>query len=138
MLADILKFTPTPLIGESIEEYEYHECDPITGTNLNNCGDVRISIESKDVFTHPCESNLIFEGRLTKADCTAYANADEVGLTNNGIMHLFRRIEYHLSNLLIDSLSYPGQATTILGLLKYPDDFSKAQGLNQLWYKYNS
>ena len=23
----------------------------------------------------------------------------------------------------------------MLGLLKYPDDFSKAQGLNQLWFK---
>ena len=23
----------------------------------------------------------------------------------------------------------------MLGMLKYPDDFSKAQGLNQLWYK---
>ena len=23
----------------------------------------------------------------------------------------------------------------MVGLLKYPDDFSKAQGLNQLWYK---
>ena len=50
-------------------------------------------------------------------------------------MHLFSRIEYHLSNQLIASLNYPGQATTMLGLLKYPDDFSKAQGLNQLWYK---
>ena len=26
----------------------------------------------------------------------------------------------------------------MLGLLKYPDDFSKAQGLNQLWYKYTA
>ena len=50
-------------------------------------------------------------------------------------MHLSSRIEYHLSDLLIESLSYPGQATTMLGLLKYPDDFSKVQGLNQLWYK---
>ena len=33
------------------------------------------------------------------------------------------------------SLNYPGQATAMLGLLKYPDDFSKAQGLNELWYK---
>ena len=48
---------------------------------------------------------------------------------------LFRSIEYYLSNLLIESLIYPGQATTILGLLKYPDDFSKARRLNQLWYK---
>ena len=36
---------------------------------------------------------------------------------------------------MIESLTYPGQATTVFGLLKYPDDFSKAQGLNQLWYK---
>ena len=50
-------------------------------------------------------------------------------------MHLFSRIEYYLSNQLIESLNYPGQATTMLGLLKYSDDFSKAQSLNQLWYK---
>ena len=30
---------------------------------------------------------------------------------------------------------YLGQPTTMLGLLKYPDDFSKSKGLNQLWYK---
>ena len=39
---------------------------------------------------------------------------------------------------MIESLNYPGQATTVLGLLKYPDDFSKAQGLNQFWYKNTS
>ena len=73
---------------------------------------------------------MICEGRLTKADGTLYANADVVALTNNANMHLFSRIEYHLSNELIVSLNYPGQTTTMLGLLKYPDDFSKAQGLN--------
>ena len=123
-MADILKFTDNPIIDEGIEEYKYHEYDPITGTNLNNGGDIRISIESQYVFTHPSESYLIFEGRLTKADGTAYANTDEVALTNNAIMHLFSRIEYYLSNQLIESLNYPGQATTMLGLLKYKDDFS--------------
>ena len=44
MMADILKFTNNPIIDESIEEYEYHEYDPITGTNLNNGGDIRNSI----------------------------------------------------------------------------------------------
>ena len=131
MMADILKFTETPLIDESIEEYEYHKYDPITGTNLNNGVNIRISIESQDVFTHRSESYLMFKSRITKADGTTYANADEVALTNNAIMHLL----YHLSNQLIGSLNYPGQATTMLGLLTYPDDFSKAQGLNQLSYK---
>ena len=92
MMTDILKFTETPIIAESVEEYEYQEYDPITATNVNNGGDIRISIESQDVFTHPSESYLIFEGRLTKADNTAYANAHEVALTSNMIMHIFSQI----------------------------------------------
>ena len=97
MMADILKFTDTPITDESIEEYEYHEYEPITGTSLNNGGDIRISIESQDILTHPSESYLIFEGRLTEAEGALYVNADEVALTNNAIMHPFSRIEYHLS-----------------------------------------
>ena len=72
MMSDILKFTDTPIIDESIEEYEYHEYEPMTGTSLNNGVNVRISIESQDVFTHSRESYFIFEGRLTKADDTLY------------------------------------------------------------------
>ena len=86
MMADILKFTETPLIDESIEEYEFHEYDPTTGTNLNNGGDIIINIEWLDVPTHPSESDSIFKDRLTKDYDTSYANADEVALTNNAIM----------------------------------------------------
>ena len=134
-MADILKFTDNTIIDESIEEYEYHEYETITGTSLNNGGDIKTSIESQDLFTHPSESYLIFENRLTKADGIPYANADKVALTNTAIMHLFSWIEYHLSNPLIESLNYRGQATTMLGLLKFPNYFLKDQGLNQLWYK---
>ena len=74
MMTDIFKFTDTPIIDESIEDYEYHEYEPITGTSLNNGGDIRISIESQDVFTLPGESYLIFEGCLTKADSTVDYN----------------------------------------------------------------
>ena len=42
MIADITTFTDTPIIDESIEEYKYHKS--ITGSSLNNGGDVRISI----------------------------------------------------------------------------------------------
>ena len=50
-------------------------------------------------------------------------------------MHLFKRIRYDLSGQEIENIEHPGQVTTMLGLLKYPDDFSKSKGLNQLWYK---
>jgi hypothetical protein len=132
---DMLKIDETFAKDESIEEYEYHEYEPITGANLNNPGEIRISVETQDIFYHPSESYLIFEGRLTKADGTAYGNDDVVTITNNGMMHLFSNIKYHLSGQEIESLFYPGQTTTMLGLLKYPDDFQKSQGLNQLWYK---
>ena len=119
-MTDILNFTDTQIIDESIEEYEHHEYEPFTGTSLNNGGDIRISIESQDIFTHPSERYLIFEGRLTKADGIAYVNADEVALTNNAIMHLFSRIEYHLSNQLIASLHYPGRVYIICTWLVQP------------------
>ena len=92
MMADILKFTDSSIIDESIEEYEYHDYEPITGTSLNNGGHIRIIIESQDVFTHHSESYLIFEGRLTKADGKLYVNADEVALTNNTIMHILAEL----------------------------------------------
>ena len=60
-MADILKFTDIQIIDESIEDYEYHEYEPIAGTSLNNSGDIGISIESQDVFIHLRESYLIFE-----------------------------------------------------------------------------
>ena len=136
MSSEILNWTESPSIDESIEKYEFHEYEPIAGKNLNDTGgEIRINIELQDLMTHPAESYIQFEGRLTKADGTAYANTDAVALTNNGLMYLFKQITYALSNQEIESVYNPGQATTMLGMLKYPDDFAKAQGLNQLWTK---
>ena len=134
---DILNITEKPEIEQLIEEYEYHSYEPITGTNLNNPGEIRINIETHDLFTHPSESYLVFDGMLVKnADDAAYENADVISLTNNGLMHLFSNIKYQLSGQEIESVFHPGQATTMLGLLKYPgDDFQKSVGLNQLWFK---
>jgi len=58
----------------------------------------------------------MFEGKLTKADSTAYANADAVALTNDGLMHLFSQISYQLSNQDIETVFHPGQATTMIGI----------------------
>ena len=132
---EVLKITDKPTVDESIEQCEYHEYEPIMGTNLNSAGDIRINIEQQDIFTLPCEAYLQFEGRLTKNDGTAYADADAVTLTHNGLMHLFSRISYQLSNQDVETVGHPGQATTMVGMLKYPNDFQLAQGLNQLWYK---
>ena len=118
----ILRITDPIPSDNSIDKYEEIEYEPVAGTNLNGSGqDIRLTIETQDIFTHPSESFLIIEGRLLKINNNSYGNADLITLTNNGIE--------------IESLVHPVQATTMLALLKYPDDFSKSKGLNQLWYK---
>ena len=140
----ILRITDPILKDDSIDKYEEIEYGYVAGTNLNAPGqDIRLTIETQDIFTHPSESYLIVEGELTKAGVNPPNNPryganvanDLITLINNGIMHLFKRIRYDLSGQEIENLMHPGQATTMLGLLKYPDDFSKSKGLNQLWYK---
>ena len=86
---------PVPVI-EDVERYQYIYFNPISGTNLNN-GDIRINIESQDQFFHPSESYLLIEGQLLKAAGGLYGNDDNITLTNNGIMYLFRNIRYELS-----------------------------------------
>ena len=123
-MIDILKITDPVPSDDSINKYEHFEYEPVTGTNFNYTGgDIRIHIETQDLFTHPSESFLIIEGCLTKVDGTDYANVDNISLTKNAPTHLFKSIQYELSGQVIEKTLYPGQATTILGLLKCPDDF---------------
>ena len=132
----ILRITKPILKDDSIDKYEDIEYEPIAGTNLNSSGkDIRLYIETQDIFTHPSESYLIIEGRLTKENGTPYLDANAISITNNAMVYLFKRIQYKLSGQEIENIMHPGQATTMLGLLKYPDDFSKSKGLNQSWYK---
>ena len=135
-MADILQITEDIPVDDSIYEYEYKEYNPIAGNigDLNR-GSIVIVIEAQDIYTHPAESFLIVEGELIKNDDTRYLLNDEVALTNNGIMYLFSDVRYHLASHEIEVLQNPGHATTMLGMLKYPDDFSKSQGLNQCWIK---
>ena len=143
-MSSILRITDPILKDDSIDKYEDIAYEPVVGTNLNSPGqDIRLVIETQDIFTHPSESYLIVEGELTKANVNPPDNPrydpnnanDLITLTNNGIIHLFKRIRYELSGQEIENIMNVGQATTMIGLLKYPDDFSKSKGLNQLWYK---
>ena len=134
-MADILQIIEDIPVDESIYEYEYKEYNPIAGAPLNR-GSIVITIESQDIYTHPAESYLIVEGKLVKnADGSVYDADTLITLINNGIMYLFSDVRYHLASHEIEVLQNPGHATTILGMLKFPDDFSKSQGLNQCWIK---
>ena len=138
-MADILQLTEDIPVDDSIYEYEYKEYNPIVGTDLNR-GSIVLTIESQDIYTHPAESFLIIDGQLQRTipdpnrnNSIDYEDVDVITLINNGMMYLFSDVRYHLASHEIEVLQNPGQATTMLGMLKYPDDFTKSQGLNQLW-----
>ena len=133
-MADILQITEDIPVDDSIYEYEYKEYNPIVGTDLNR-GSIVLTIESQDIYTHPAESFLIIDGQLIKNNNTVYDDGDHITLINNGMMYLFSDVRYHLASHEIEVLQNPGHATTMLGILKYPDDFYKSHGLNQLWIK---
>ena len=132
-MADILQITEDIPVDDSIYEYEYKEYNPIVGTDFDR-GSIVIVIESQDIYTHPAESYLTIEGQLLLDTGNPYVNGDKVALINNGIMYLFSDVRYHLASHEIEVLQNPGHATTMLGMLKYPDDFTQSQGLNQAWY----
>ena len=141
-MADILQITEDIPVDDSIYDYEYKEYNPIVGTNLNR-GSIVLTIESQDIYTHPAESFLVIDGRLTRRnppgapanplDPLTFTDVNITTLINNAMMYLFSDVRYHLASHEIEVLQNPGHATTMLGLLKYPDDFNKSQGLNQLW-----
>ena len=139
-MADILQITEDIPVDDSIYDYEYKEYNPIVGTDLNR-GSIVLTIESQDIYTHPAESFLVIEGELRRRARAVdgavqyYANDAVVTLINNAMMYLFSDVRFHLASHEIEVLQNPGHATTILGLLKYPDDFNKSFGMNQLWVK---
>ena len=131
--SDILNFTEEIIVDEDIERFEFHEYESVN-KNLNNTSEIRISIEQQDLFTLPSEAYILVEGRLTKSsDGASYADTDAITLVNNGIMYLFNQISYQLSNQDVETIFEPGQATTMLGYLKYPVEFQLGEGMNQLW-----
>ena len=88
----IFRITDPIASNNSIDRYEDIEYEPVAGTTLNNSGgDIRLYIETQDSFTHPSESFLIIEGRLIKANNNSYGRDDLITLTNNGVMHLFKK-----------------------------------------------
>ena len=100
----ILRIKEPILKDDSIDKYEDIEYEPIAGTNLNSSGkDIRLYIETQDIFTHPSESYLIIEGRLTKENGTPYLDANAISITNNAMVYLFKRIQYKLSGQEIEN-----------------------------------
>ena len=127
---DILKLTEKPIEDLSIYSKDLFPFKPITGTEYNNPGVIQINIENQDQYFLPHQSYLEIEATFKKAAGTRFGREDLATLTNNGILHCFSNIKYHLGGNEIESVNYPGHATGMMGMLKYDKSYS---GLGQCW-----
>ena len=133
-----LNITEKPLIDESVVNYQFREYEPQSQQTINAVGEIRIEINNQDAFTHPAESYLHFEGQLQTNARVDYGANDRISLINNAMMYMFTNIRLQMNNQDIETLYYPGHATTMIGLLKYSDDFASSSGLMLCWQKDSS
>ena len=138
MSVDIYQWPEAVLIDETTEEYEYFEYSPDSETleSLNGIREIRFTIDALSTFIHPAKSFLYFEGQILREDNNnMFADAQNVTLANDGIMHLFSEMKYSINGQPIEDILNPAISSIMLGMLRYPDDFSKSKGLMQCWFK---
>ena len=66
----ILELHESHATDESIKSCEYDEYQPITGTQPNSAGQIKITIENQDQFLHLHNNYLLIAGNVLKADDT--------------------------------------------------------------------
>lgn len=54
----------------------------------------------------------------------SFIDTKKVNFINNGILHLFSRINYSIAGNEIDSIDSPGIATAIKGIVSFNDDIA--------------
>src|SRR5271169_966300 len=134
---EMLDISEPHLYDESICSMNFYEYTPQTQANNNTISrQINITINNQDIYLLPSKSYISIKSQVRRKDNNnPYAVADEIALINNAMMYLFTEIKYQLGSTTLESISYPGQITSMLGYLSYPDDFSTSSGLKCCWSK---
>lgn len=114
MSFNILNVNEGVFSDRSISNYQYHTHQPYAATTFNNNDEIRIPIQTQDLYTLPGQSYLYIEGKVltTKDEYSAH-----VSFVNNGIAYLFDEIRFELGGLVVDRIRNPGITSTRDGAL---------------------
>ena len=133
---EILTQQSSILVDNSIESRKLILFSPQTTADLNRTTEkIVIDIAACDSYYNPSQSYIKIKGRLVGADNAAYGANTQIALINNAPMYLFQNIDYKLGGETMETIRNPGQTTSMIGYMIYPDDFNSSAGLNQCWRK---
>ena len=114
----ILELHETNATDGSIKSYECDEYQPITSTQLNSDGQIKITMENQDQFLHLHNSYLLVEGDVLKGDNSRYADVILITITNNELLSVFQfEINISWTDGGTCQLSKPGYITSRFGEL---------------------
>ena len=131
---DYLEILETIKEDNSIESFQFRDHTP-QQQNFNIGASIIFDVNADNSYILPSESFLRIDGQIRKENDTAYAQADEVSLINNAMMYLFNQISYSIGGREIERIVDPGQISSMLGYLTYPDDYSTSSALESCWTK---
>ena len=120
----------------NIESLQYSDYSPESQSNLNNATEIKIVINASDSYLIPAKSFIHIKGQLVRSDNNNPFDANsEISLVNNAMMYLFNSISYDIGGNNMEKIDSPGQITSMLGYLSYPDDYNTCAGLMSCWSK---
>jgi len=123
------------LIDNSITDFEYVEHLPRDSNNMNKDGQHIIETKDENVFFLPHKAFLEIREKLQTNANTNYNINDTISLVNNG-WSLFQTAQYQLNNQIIENINlYLPQASMIINLVSFSDDYSRSTAWNMLWFK---
>ncbi|CAH1986993.1 unnamed protein product [Acanthoscelides obtectus] len=93
---------------------------PYANTTFNNSDEIRIPIQTQDIYTLPCNSSLYIEGRLVEAKEKKWSPT--LRLVNNFVSFLFDELRYEIGGIVVDRVRNPGITTTIKGLVSFTNN----------------
>lgn len=109
MFNDILQVKKSIVQDENILNQHFHTYTPYT-TSFNTNDEIRIAIQSQDLYVLPSESYLFIEFSTAKRDGTAFVDQEAV-FSNLFLAHLFSEMRYELNGFELDRSKSPGITT---------------------------
>lgn len=119
-----------PIQDGAIAKKQFHTYTPYT-TSFNLNDEVRIAIQSQDLFLLPSESYIYLEIEVERKAGNDYAQVDG-NWTSNMAAYLFSEMRYEINNIEIDRIKNPG---TTGNMKKYTAD-SHLNGRNNVMQSY--
>lgn len=107
MSSNILKIKDAIKRDENITGQQYHTYTPYT-TSFNYNDEIRIAIQSQDLYVLPSESYLSIEFTTAVRPGIQIVEGQNPQLTYNFMSHLFSEMRYELNSCEIDRCKKPG------------------------------